>query len=179
MKRIILTFGIISGLVTTAYLVATAILTSFNCDFKYGMIIGYAGMLLAFSFVFVAVRNFREKYNNGVVSFGQAFKIGLLITLITSTFYVVTWLIEYHFFVPDFMDKYAEHVISDAKASGKTPAEIDMQIKEMDSMKEMYKNPLVVILFTYLEILPVGLLISLICALILKRKPKKQIPAQL
>src|ERR1017187_9822075 len=71
------------------------------------MLIGYASMLVALSLVFVGIRNYRDKYNNGVISFGKAFKIGIMIVLIASTIYVVAWLIDYFFFIPDFMEKYS------------------------------------------------------------------------
>jgi hypothetical protein len=76
-------------------------------------------------------------------------------------------------FMPDFMDKYSEHMIAKAKESGASLSEIDKQTVEMGKYREMYENPLFVVLFTYAEILPVGLLITVISALILKRKEKK------
>jgi hypothetical protein len=72
------------------------------------------------------------------------------------------------------MDKYCTHVLKETKASGASQIEIDKKTTEMASFKELYKNPLFVVLITYIEILPIGLIISLIGALILKRKePKK------
>src|SRR5690606_33371783 len=109
----------------------------------------------------------------GVISFGKAFKIGALIMLIASSFYVITWLIDYYVFMPDFAETYAAHTLESLKSSGASQAEIDAQSKEMASFVKMYKNPLFVILMTYMEILPVGLLITLISALILKRKVAK------
>jgi hypothetical protein len=69
------------------------------------MLIGYASMLIAFSLVFVGIRNYRDKFNEGVISFGKAFKIGIMIVLIASTMYVVAWLIDYFFFIPDFFNR--------------------------------------------------------------------------
>ncbi len=135
------------------------------------MLYGYAAMVVAFSFVFVGIKNYRDKYCNGVITFGKAFKTGFYITLIASTMYVITWLIVYYLFIPDFMEKYSEHIINAAKAAGETASEIDAKIAEMKPYQEMYKNPLFVVLLTYMEILPVGLLITAISALILKKKP--------
>ena len=134
---------------------------------------GYTSMLLAFSMVFVGIKNFRDKYHQGSISFKKAFLIGLYITLIACTMYVIVWMIDYHYFIPDFMDKYSAHMIAQAKASGANQADIDKQIAEMAKFKEMYKNPVFMILMTYAEIIWVGLIISLISALILKRKPKE------
>jgi hypothetical protein len=78
-------------------------------------------------------------------------------------------------FIPDFAEKYAAATIDKLKTAGASASEIASTTKQMDSFKEMYKNPVMVILFTYIEILPVGLLVSLVAALILRRKPKPAI----
>ncbi len=110
-----------------------------NADYNISMLIGYASMLIAFSFVFVGIRNYRDKYNEGVISFGKAFKIGIMIVLIASTFYVVTWLIDYFYFIPDFMEKYAAHTIDKLKANGASPMELDKKTKEMAILPECIK----------------------------------------
>ncbi len=173
MKKIVIVNGLIAGVITGGMFLVTMGLYHDNGNFDGGMWIGYASMLLAFSLIFVAIIRYRDKYNNGSISFGKAFRIGLYITLIASTIYVVTWLVDYYVFIPDFAEKYAASVIDKLKSSGASLAEIAKQTKEMDSFKEMYKNPVMVVLFTYLEILPVGLLLSLIAAWILKRKVKQ------
>jgi Protein of unknown function (DUF4199) len=172
MKKIVIVHGLIAGLIVAAMFIITMGLYHKNGNFEGGMLIGYASMLLAFSLIFVAIIRYRDKYNNGTVSFGKAFRIGLYITLIASTIYVATWLIDYYVFIPDFADKYAASMIDKLKTSGAGAAKIAAATKEMDRFKEMYKNPVMVVLFTYIEILPVGLLLSLVAALILKRKPK-------
>jgi hypothetical protein len=172
MKKLVFVYGIIAGLIVTAMM---AFSTGYFCtkgDFEGGMIYGYASMILAFSMIFVGIRSYRNNHNEGIISFGKAFKIGLYISLISSTIYVVGWLINYYFFIPDFMDKYAAAMIAKAKASGMDAAELAKQTAQMAQMKEWYKNPFFIILMTYVEILPVALLISLIAALILKRKQK-------
>ena len=130
-------------------------------------------MLLAFSLVFFGIRNYRDKYNEGVISFGKAFKIGIMIVLIASTIYVIAWLIDYFFFIPDFMEKYSAHILDELKASGASQIEIDKQTQEMASFGRLYKNPFFNAMMTYLEILPVGLIVTLISSLILKRKTAK------
>ena len=172
MKRIVIVNGLIAGLITGGMFLVTMGLYHKNGNFDGGMWFGYASMLLAFSLIFVAIIRFRDKYNNGVISFGKAFRIGLYITLIASTIYVATWLVDYYVFIPDFAEKYAASMIGKLKTSGASAAEITATTQQMDSFKEMYKNPVMVVLFTYLEILPVGLLLSLVAALVLKRKPK-------
>ncbi len=170
MKKIVLVCGLISGLIVTAMMVITVAMCYRTGNFEGSMALGYATMLLAFSLIYIGIKNYRDKHNNGIISFGKAFKIGFYITLIASTIYVLVWLVDYYVFVPDFMDKYSELMINKTKQEGASQIEIDEKTAEMASFKDMYKNPLMIILLTYAEILPVGLIVSLISALILKRK---------
>lgn len=172
MKKIVLVFGLISGLVVSTIMGFSMIYMSKNPDLKMGassMVVGYLSMLLAFSLIFVAIKNYRDKQNGGVINFGKAFGMGLLIALIASTMYVIMWAIVYNNFMPDYMDKYCAQMIEEARATS-TPAQLQQTIDQMNKYKEMYKNPIFFALFTYMEILPVGLLVSLVAALILKRK---------
>lgn len=176
MKKNILIYGLIAGaLVSTFMLLSMNYLSHCegNVDYGTSMLIGYASMLIAFSLVFVGIRNYRDKYNGGVISFGKAFKIGGLIVLIASTMYVVAWLIDYTFFIPDFAERYSARMLTELKASGAAPAEIAKQTKEMANFATMYKNPFFNAMMTYVEILPVGLIVTLISSGILKRKVAK------
>ena len=173
MKKNIITHGLISG-----FIVATLMLISMNyfshcegkVDLTTSMLIGYASMLLSFSLIFVGIRNYRDQYNNGLISFGKSFKIGIMIALIASTMYVIAWLIYYYNFAPDFMEKFEAQQLADLKAGGANQVEIANHIKEANDFADMYKNPFFNAIMTYMEILPVGLLVTLISSLILKRK---------
>lgn len=170
MKKNVLVFGLISGLIVTTMMVITTSMLHNNSNYKADEVLGYTTMIIAFAFVFVGIKNVRDKYNGGVISFGKAFRTGLYITLIASTMYVGVWLIEYYVFYPDFMDKFMECYLKDAKASGASAAELQKKTDDMAGYIEMYKTPIGVILITYMEILPVGLIVTLISALVLKRK---------
>ncbi len=171
MKKNVLIFGLLSGLIASIMLVVAAIRCYNNKDFTDGMVMGFTLMILAFSFIFVGIKNYRDKFNNGSITFSKAFKVGISIAFIASTVYVITWLIAYYGFIPDFMDKYASHVINKAKIEGKTIAEINQTIVDMADYKKIYQNPFFVVLYTYLEIFPVGLVITLVSALILRKRP--------
>jgi hypothetical protein len=169
-KKIILTYGLIAGAIVAAFMVYGTYKMNQE-DFEPSMVLGYAGMLVAYVFVFLGVKNYRDNYNNGAITFGKAFKIGMLISLIAATIYVGVWLIEYYCFFPDFMDKYATVMVKNWQKEGLTIAEIKVKTDEMMMYKELYKNPIWVILITYSEILlPIGILVPIISALILKRK---------
>jgi hypothetical protein len=177
MQKNILIYGLIAGVVVSALMLTSVNFISHNgnVDYNTSMLIGYASMLVAFSLIFVGIKNYRDKYNGGVISFGKAFKIGMTITLIASTIYVIAWLIDYFFFIPDFMEKYSAHMLEELKASGASQMEIDVQTKEMEKFGKMYQNPFFNAMMTYVEILPVGLVVTLISALILKRKSPDQL----
>ncbi len=170
MKKNIIIYGLIAGIVVSILMLFSI---SIKMDYNLSLFVGYASMLIAFSLVFVGIRNYRDKYNEGVISFGKAFKIGIMIVLIASTIYVIAWLIDYFFFIPDYLEKYSAHMLDKLKASGASQIEIDKQTTEMANLAKMYKNPFFNAMMTYMEILPVGLIVTLISSLILKSKTAK------
>ncbi len=171
MNKNTLVFGLIAGVISSVWFIAASFIDPANFDYDNGMWYGYIAMLIAFAFIFVGIINYRDKFNGGVISFGKAFKIGLYISLIASTVYVVTWLVDYYFFVPDFLDTMESSCIANQQARGASAAEIEKTRQDMAQYREWYKNPLFTAALTYTEILPVGLIISLCAAAILKRKP--------
>lgn len=173
MKKIILTYGLIAGAIVTAFMAYGVYWMDKNPDAEGSMLLGYTGMLVAFSFVFIGVKNYRDKQNDGTITFGKALKIGTLISLIASTIYVGVWLIEYYCFYPDFMDKYSGAMLKKMDTATMNAVEIKTKTDEMMMYKDMYKSPIMVILWTYAEVLiPIGLLVPVISAWILKRKVK-------
>ncbi|HTK19930.1 MAG TPA: DUF4199 domain-containing protein [Mucilaginibacter sp.] len=173
MKKIIIICGSIAGLIVTSMMLLSISGCIGGSDFEGGigsMLLGYSSMVIAFSMIFVGIKNYRDKHNDGTISFGKALKIGLLITLVASTMYVIVWQIDYSFFIPDFYDKYSAHIIKNMRAHGASQAEIVQQMAANKRDGEMYKNPLFRTMLTYMEIIPVGIIMALLAAVILKRK---------
>ena len=178
MKRVVLIFGLISGALMAIFMFATMPFID-KIGFDKGLIVGYTNIVLAFILVFFGIRSYRENVGGGAVTFGRAFMIGILITLIASVCYVIAWQILYHTLLPDFFDKYAAHMIEKARAAGATAEAIQAQTQEMDQMKQLMKNPFFHNLFVFLEPFPVGLVITFISSLILrKREPQNFEPAE-
>ena len=180
MKRNILVFGLIAGVIISTFMGISMAIMGCSSDDMGGstgsMIIGFSAMAVAFSFVFVGIKNFRDKQNGGIITFGKAVLLGFMISLIASTLYVLTWAVEYHFFMPDFMDHYSAMQVKQLQESGMTGSELESSIKEIETASYNYKhNPFFFAMYTYMEILPVGILITLISALILKRKTPKTV----
>lgn len=164
MNKIVLKNGLFGSSIVTALLLSVTFYMKANPEKEVSMFFGFAGMLLAFFFVVLGIKQQKDA-NNGFISLGKAFLTGFWITLIISTIYVIVWLIIFYNFFPNFAEHYTDMAI--AKAS---PDEVAQVTEEMNSFKEMYKNPIMVILLTYMEILPLGIVFSLISALILKKK---------
>src|SRR5262249_38489437 len=171
MKRIVLTFGLISGAIMAVMLFGTLIFVK-NVGFDKGEIVGYTGMVLAFLLVFFGIRSYRENVSGGAISFGRALSVGLLIVLISTACYVIAWEIIYFNFMHDFVDKYAAHMVEQVRASGASQEAIQAKLQEMKRFKELYENPFFNAAVTFLEPLPVGLVMTLTSALILRKRSK-------
>jgi hypothetical protein len=169
MRKIVLTFGLIAGVILSAMMLLTLPFHD-QIGFDRGLIIGYTTMVLAFLMVFVGVKSYRDNVAGGRVTFGRAFTVGLLITAVATVCYVATWEVINYQLAPDFADKYAAYVVDKARRSGATDAEIAEKTREMAEFKEKYRNPLVNVALTSLEPLPVGILFTLIAAGVLTRK---------
>lgn len=165
MKRNVLVFGLVIGTILCANMIVMVNLMYTNSYGKGNDVLGYAAMVVLFSLIFFGVRNYRNKELAGFMSFGMAFKVGALIALVGSSMYVVVWLFYYYLFVPDFIEVYTSYVLEQCSR-----ADLPEKTAEMTNFKEMYKNPLFVVLITYSEVLPVGLAVALVSALFLKKR---------
>jgi hypothetical protein len=170
MKRNVLIFGLILGTILSINMGYMVNMVCNNPEMERNDVVGYAAMVVVFSLTFFGTRNYRNKQLGGVISLGRAFQTGALIALVGATLYVVTWLFYYYLFVPNFIDQYTAHVLREATREGATAAELAAKTEEMKQFKEMYKSPLFVVLITYIEVLPVGLVVAFVSALVLKRR---------
>ena len=168
MKRIVWTFGLISGAVMAVFMSAT--LPFANAFDEHSLIIGYAGIVAGFLLVYFGVRSYRDNVLGGAIGFGRAFTVGLLIAAIGSLCYVATWEVLYYKFMPDFYSKYAQAAVEQARKAGKSEAEIAKTRASMDAMAKSAENPAWVAATTFVEPFPVGLVVALVSAGILRRK---------
>ncbi|HEX3145834.1 MAG TPA: DUF4199 domain-containing protein [Pyrinomonadaceae bacterium] len=175
MKKTVLIFGLISGALMAIFMTGTMIYVR-NVNFDRGMILGYAGMVLAFLLVFFGIRSYRENIGGGRISFGRAFSVGILIMLISSACYVVAWEVVYfkvmHEPMHDFIEKYGLHEVDKVRKSGASEQEIQAKLQEMKWMRDHYDNVFFNAALTLLEPLPPGLIMTLISAAILRKKRK-------
>ena len=171
MKKTVIKCGLISGAIMAVLMLATMPFI-YKIGFDYGMLVGYTSMLLAFILIFVGIRSYRDTVLNGYISFKRGLAVGLLITLISTLCYVITWEFVYYNFLPDFADQYTNHLVQKLRAGGATAEQIAQKTEEIKQMKVILENPIYNALVAFTEPLPVGLVISLLSAWILRRKPK-------
>lgn len=171
MKKIILTYGLIAGAIVSAMmLISMPLYDKGLISIDYGEWIGYTTMVIALSMIFFGIKSFRDNQQNGAITFGQGFRIGLLISVIASIMYACAWEITYSRMSDEFSQKMGERNIEKIKAKGATEAEVQEAKQKMASFVEMYKNPFVRFGITTMEIFPVGLVISLLSAGVLRRR---------
>jgi hypothetical protein len=169
MQKTVLVFGLIAGAILSV-LMSIGLAFHDQLGFDKAEVVGYTNMVAAFLMVYFGIRSYRDNVAGGSVSFGRAFVVGLLISLIATVCYVAVWEVIYFNFMPDYLDKYAAYALEKAKASGATAAQIAAKARDFAEFKEMYRNPFINFAMTALEPLPVGLLFTLVSAFALSRR---------
>lgn len=173
MKKIVLTFGLIAGAVLSVMLLITIPFHG-TLGFDRLEIIGYTSMILAFLLIFFGVRSYRDTVAGGSVSFRRAFGVGALIAVVASLCYMITWEVMYFRtnLVKDFAVKYQEHVLAEARAEGASEEVMASKKAEMDQFQEYYRNPAINAAITFMEPLPVALIVALVSAGMLSRQKR-------
>ena len=171
MKKTIVTFGLISGAIASVLMIGTMLFAD-KIGFDRGYVLGYTTIVLSLLLVYFGIRSYRDELSGGAITFGKAFAVGISITVISCLFYVATWEVLYFKFLPGFMDKYGAHIVEKMRASGASDAAILAKTQEVKKYKEMYDNPLINAAMTFIEPFPVGLLITLLSAAVLRRKTR-------
>jgi hypothetical protein len=168
MLRTILKYGVIAGLVVGGFELATFLAFSGMPPLKYGMVIGYATMLVALSAVFVGIKRHRDVDRGGVIGFWPALGVGLGISAIAGLFYVAAWEAVQAMTHMDFATDYARAIIASETAKGASPEALAQLGKEMAEFKVQYADPMFRLPMTFAEIFPVGVLVSLVSAGLLR-----------
>jgi hypothetical protein len=172
LKKTILTFGLISGILASVLMIATLPFLKYLNHGSKGMIVGYTAIVLVALLVFFGIRSYRDNLAGGAITFGRGFTIGICITLISCAIYVITWEIVYFNFMHGIMDGYFAKLIQKAQSTPGTPEAIQAKVAAIRHSQQLYENPFVNALYTFIEPFPVGVLITLISAAILRRKPQ-------
>jgi hypothetical protein len=169
MKKNVLTFGLISGFIMSV-LMGCSLLLADKIGSGHSMILGYTIMVASFLLIYFGIRSYRDNNLAGKISFGRAFACGILIALISSVCYVIMWEILYFNFMPHFMDGYFAAQIQRLQSAGLDPATTAARVEAIRHSQQLYQNPFVNMAYTLIEPLPVGILVTLISATLLRRK---------
>jgi hypothetical protein len=173
MTKTVLTFGLIAGLMISVLMGGNMLIAN-RIGSGHSLVLGYTTMVASFLLIYVGIRSYRDNTLGGQISFGRAFACGLLITLITCICYVAMWEVLYFNFMPHFMDSYFAAQIRKVQSSGLDPATTAAQVAAIQHSQQLYQNPFVNMAYTFMEPLPVGLIITLLSAAILRRKAPAQ-----
>ena len=173
MKKTVLVFGLISGAISAGMMLMTMPFTQ-HIGYERALVLGYTNIVLSFLLVYFGIRSYRDNVAGGEIAFAKAFGVGILITLISCAIYVVSWEIVYFGFKHVSMDHYYAHMIEKARASGASDAVILAKVEEINRTRRMYENPLINSLMTFIEPFPIGLVITLVSAAILRKKRPEQ-----
>jgi hypothetical protein len=166
MFRKILSYGLVAGLIVG---IPLSLLTAFShIGGSYGMVIGYSSMLIALSTVFAAIKRHRDVELGGVIKFWPAFGMGLGISAVASVIYVLAWELTVAVIHLDFANEYAKSLIAQQQAKGVSGEALAKFTAQMQQFKTNYANPLYRLPMTFIEIFPVGVLVSLVSAGLLR-----------
>src|SRR5262245_36447080 len=172
MRKVTLIFGLLAGAIISVLLLVGIAIWEKTGKITASELFGYATMVIALAMIFFGIKSYRDNYQNGVIRFWKGIQVGLLIASIASLMYAITWETYLHVRpagYQGFIDYYVECQINKKKEKGASAAEIDQEVRKMDGVRKIYSNPATRFGMTLMEILPVGIIITLISAAILRK----------
>jgi hypothetical protein len=171
-QKTVFTWGLLSGAVSSATMLAFLPFVD-DIDFEKGAVIGYTSLVLSALLIYFGVRSYRDHVVGGPLTFGQAFKVGISIALVSALCYVLTWELVYFKLAPDFGDKFSAYSVERVVAQGATAEEIETAQRKAADFKRLYDQPLMNAAITFAEPFPFGLLAALVSAAILRHRPAR------
>jgi hypothetical protein len=167
MIRSILRYGIIAGLIVTIPMDLAMVFAHADSPFK-GMVFGYLTMIVGLTAVFLGVKHYRDTVLGGAIKFGQALLVGLGISAVASFIYVLGWELTLALTDYQFVGAYSQSMVEAVRSRGGTDAEIKTAMADAAEFVTMYGNPVSRMGITFVEMFPVGILVSLISAALLR-----------
>jgi hypothetical protein len=161
-------YGLVAGLIVAVPMVWLMLTLTPEQAPKDGALYGYLTMIFALTAVFLGIKHYRDKALGGAIRFLPAFGIGLGISAVASLLYVIGWEISLAYSGFDFASSYSKSVVEAARAKGASPEELQKVIADTGQFVKNYANPLYRLPITFIEMFPVGVVISLISAALLR-----------
>ncbi len=168
MRTTIIRYGIRAAIAIVALSgISLMFISKDESGFHWGEVLGYLAIFLSMIFVYIGIRHYRDHQNGGVVSFGQALKLGVLITLFPAIAFGIYDQIYVNFIDPDFYEDYYQVQMDSIEEANEVAYEA--RVAEIKSEMETFSNPIVQYLVMFATVLLIGLVVSIISGLILKR----------
>lgn len=169
MKAVTLKFGSIGAIVMLVCIIPTLVFEMHkNLDLSTQEVVGYATIFLSLGVILFAMKEYRDRYNNGYISYGEAVKLGVLISLFPSVLFM---LYNYYFVIvldPGFMDQYAS-ISLQQQYPDLAAADIPAKLAEMKAETPYFFNIHFQGALMFFTVLIIGLIESLIFALLVKK----------
>jgi hypothetical protein len=165
-----LIYGAIAGAIAIS-IISTMIAMALTDHDETAMLVSYLVMLMALSLIFVGMKRYRDVECGGIIRFGRAFGLGVATAAAAGLVYAIGWEVFIATTGFDFMADYSGKIVAGMHAHGATSAAIEAKLAELRGMADMYHNPLLRMPMIFIEIFPVGLLVALVSAALL-RNPK-------
>ncbi len=172
MKRTALRYGLYGVYLLLAFCLVRFLINPHPTNFDNQEIIGWVGILLSVVFVYFGVKYYRDKENGGSLRFGEGLKLGLLITIFPALLFGVYSVVYSEVLDPGFMDNYYAWQVAKVKSSVPA-AELQQKLQDMQKEREMFDSPLIQFVAMFLSVFVVGLIVTVISTLVLKRKVRQ------
>ncbi len=167
MKPVVFRYGLYSAIII---IVLGAIHLAFldQTGFAVGEVIGYLTITIAMIFVFLGIKHYRDRVNGGRLTFGQGMKLGLLIVLVPSLAFGLLDIFYTNVIDPGFFQNYLDYQITEVRKNYSGEA-AETRIEKMRADMEMFKNPIWGFLFMFLTVFVIGVVVTIISSLTLRR----------
>lgn len=161
--RYALTYGLLAGAV-----IAATITVLLAVGVGHSLWLGYLVMLVALTLIFVGIKRYRDVEKGGVIRFLPAFGLGLGMAVVAGIAYVAVWETYVAVAHYDFMGDYIASIRHEREAAGVGGAALAREMAELEAMRVQFANPLFRLPMIFLEIFPVGLIVALVSAALLR-----------
>jgi len=152
MKTTILRYGFFS-LIAAVVLFLAALVLGQELSSTTQMVIGYISMTISLLFVFFGIKHYRDQENNGSITFRKAFILGIFISVFAAVGFAIIDYIYTAVINPDWIANYVQ-TQRDLGYEGEIPDHTSSSLA----------------VFMFLIVMVVGIIITILSALILQRK---------
>lgn len=168
MKKTILRYGLAASLVILVLAAINLFVVAKIADYTIQEVAGYLTITLSMIFVFFGIRHYRDRYNNGLLTFGEGLKTGFLITLLPSLCFGLFDLLYTEILNPSWKDDYYRHYAEKLRAS--LPADqLDAELGKLASQRQLFDQPLMLFGLMFLTVFIIGMIVTIIASLSLRR----------